>query len=261
MEYQYILVEKKGGIGRITLNRPDKLNAWMAEMREEIGAALESLGADSSVRTVIVTGAGRAFCAGHDRDTVLDDISLAERREADCHSIRRIVTALTTMEKPVIAMVNGAATGGGAALALWCDLIIASEDANIGLGFVRLGLGPIWGVAYLLPRVVGIAKAKELLFRGSLMNAHEAEKLGLINKVVPADKLEEETMALAKELAQAATKTIGIAKKLINQGLAENLSSHLYYEAVMEVECSKLEDLKEGLKAFVEKRKPEFPGK
>ena len=261
MEYQYILMEKKDGIGRITLNRPDKLNAWMAEMREEVGAALESLGADSSVRAVIVTGAGRTFCAGHDRDTIPDDVSLAERREADCHSLRRIITALTTMEKPVIAMVNGAATGGGATLALWCDLIVASENASIGLGFIRLGLSPMWGVSYLLPRIVGIAKAKELLFRGSLMNAHEAEKLGLINKIVPADKLEAETMALAKELAQAATKTIGIAKKMINQGLAENLSSHLLYEAAMEIECSKLEDLKEGIKAFVEKRKPEFTGK
>jgi 2-(1,2-epoxy-1,2-dihydrophenyl)acetyl-CoA isomerase len=261
MKYQYILVEKKDRIGKITLNRPDKLNAWMAEMREEVGAALEELAEDDSIRVVITTGAGRAFCAGHDRDTVLDDLTLAERREADSHSIRRIVTAMTTMEKPLIAMVNGVATGGGAAFALWSDMIIASEESKIGLGFVRLGLSPMWGVAYLLPHTIGIARAKELLFRGRLMDAQEAEKFGLINRVVPADKLEEETMALATELAHAATKTIGIVKKMINQGLTADISSHLNYEAIMEVECSKLEDLKEGIKAFVEKRKPEFPGK
>ena len=261
MEYKHILVEKKEGVAMLTLNRPEVLNAWMTEMRDEVGAALESFGTDDEVRVVIITGAGRAFCAGHDRNTIIDDLKDAATREHDSRTVRQIILTIVNMGKPVIAMVNGPAAGGGCNLALWCDLIIASENAHFGQTFIRIGLVPEWGSTYLVPHLVGIARANEALFTGRLIDAPEAERIGLINKVVPADELEAVTMKLARELAQGPTKTIGLAKRLLNQARHIDLTAFLLYESEILQLCTQTEDLQEGLAAFLAKRAPQFKGR
>ena len=173
----------------------------------------------------------------------------------------RAVSAVTVLEKPVIAMVNGDAVGAGCNLALACDLVIAAEAARFGEVFVRLGLGPDWGGAYFLPRLIGLAKAKELLFTGKIISAREAEQIGLINQVVPADQLEETVMNLAAQLAQSATRAIGMMKTFLHKVWQMDLANALQYEAYVQSECIKTEDHQEAVRAFLEKKKPVFKGK
>ncbi|MDY6833437.1 MAG: enoyl-CoA hydratase [Chloroflexota bacterium] len=258
MEFKDILLEKQDGIARVTLNRPDVLNAFSLEMREEVGTAFEGFALDDNVRVVVLTGAGRAFCAGGDIKGwgELGDDGLTVL----LNLARRAIKAITSLEKPVIAMVNGAAAGAGCNLALACDLIIASEKARFGETFVKVGLGPDWGGAYLLPRLVGMSRAKELLFTGKMIKATEAEALGLVNRVVPPEELEVVTMELATELATSPTRAIGLTKTFLHKAWQMDLNAALEYEGYVQSECIKTDDHKEGVQAFLEKRQANFTG-
>jgi len=255
-----LLIEKKDGIAKVTLNRPEVLNAFSIEMREGLGILFENFAQDETVRVVIITGAGKAFCAGGDIKG-WGDLKDENRRNLIIGLAHKAVKAITALEKPVIAMVNGDAVGAGCNLALACDMIIAAETARFGEVFVRLGLGPDWGGAYFLPRLIGLAKAKELLFMGKIISAAEAERIGLINQVVPAEQLEDTVMKLAKQLAQSATKAIGMMKIFLHKAWQMDLATALEYEAFVQSECIRTEDHQEAVKAFLEKKKPVFKGR
>lgn len=255
-----LLLEKKGNIAIVTLNRPDVLNAFSIEMREGLAITFESFARDDDVRSVVITGAGRAFSTGGDIKG-WGDLKNENRMKTIMEFAHRSVKAITSLEKPVIAMVNGDAVGAGCNLALACDLIIVSENARFGEVFVKIGLGPDWGGAYFLPRVIGMAKAKELLFTGKIIGAKEALEIGLINSVVPHEELEKTVMKLAEKLSQSATKAIGMTKAFLHKAWQMDLKEALEYEAFMQKELMKTTDHKEAVKAFLNKTKPVFIGK
>jgi len=205
MSEGHVLIEIEDGVGTLTLNRPDKLNAFIGEMRGEIAGGIETLGADDGVRAVIITGTGRAFCAGADVKylTHLIETRAIDEAVALVEAGRRVASAIRGMPKPVIAAVNGPAAGGGANLALACDLRLASETASIGQTFNRIGLHPDWGGTYAVPRLVGPARTAELFFFAEMVPAAECERIGLVNRVVPADEL----MPLAREWARTLART------------------------------------------------------
>ena len=260
MTYQDIIVSRNNGVAVVTLSRPEVLNALSEAMREEIGTAFESFQDDDTVRAVVITGAGRAFCAGGDLK-MFDKLSDPDRRRNIFKMMRRALTAITGLGKPVIAMVNGAAAGAGCNIALSCDIIMASEKAIFSEAFVRIGLAPDWAGAYFLTRMIGVHRAKEMAFRGMRLDAREAERIGLINHVVPHDRLESMTMELAEELATSPTRAIGSIKKLIQKAWLMDMSALLDYEAELQEELVETHDHKEGVKAFLEKRKPCFEGR
>ena len=195
MSYEHILVSREGTVGTVTINRPNKLNAFAGQMRQDMAAALAELSADTAIRVVVVTGAGRAFCAGADVGYMQDLLERGDTKgfTALVEAGRAVVTAIRETPKPVIASVNGPAAGGGANLALACDVRIASDRASIGQTFTRIGLHPDWGGTYLLPRLVGPSRALELFFSGEMVSAAEALRLGLFSRVVPHERLAVET--------------------------------------------------------------------
>jgi 2-(1,2-epoxy-1,2-dihydrophenyl)acetyl-CoA isomerase len=260
---EHILVRVDGPIGRVTLNRPDKLNAFVGDMRDRIGEVLERLGGDDAVRVVIITGAGRAFCAGADVGYMTDMVEGERFEEARAlvEAGRRVTMAITRMPKPVIAALNGPAAGGGANLALACDLRIASERASIGQTFNRIGLHPDWGGTWFLPRLVGPARAAELFFLADMVDAAEAERIGLVNRVVPHERLEEEVEELAERLAAKPALPIRLAKEALRQTWGADLDTMLDYEVRAQEACFRSEDALEGVRAFVEKRPPRFGGR
>jgi 2-(1,2-epoxy-1,2-dihydrophenyl)acetyl-CoA isomerase len=255
-----ILVEKKENLAKVTLNRPEVLNAFSIEMREGLANIVDNLAADDDVRAVVITGAGRAFSAGGDIKS-WGDLKDENKMKSIMGFVHRAVKGITSMEKPVIAMVNGDAVGAGCNLALACDLIVASENARFGEVFVRIGLGPDWGGAYLLPRLIGMAKAKELLFTGKIISANEALEMGLINNVVPLENLEETGMKLAERLSRSATRAIGMTKNFLQKAWHMDLEEALNYEALMQKELMETTDHKEAVKAFLNKEKPTFIGR
>ena len=260
MSYETIILETKDGVGTLTLNRPEKLNAIDRRMIEELGNALVETSKDTGIRALVITGAGRGFCSGADVGDMAQAAIPIENRYWT-QMAHKIVLGLTDLEKPVIAKVNGAAAGIGCSLALSADMIIASESARFGLIFSRIGLIPDGGSLFHLPRLVGPAKAKELIFTAKMIDAKEAERIGLINKAVPADELDNEVNMLAKQLAEGPTAAFGIAKKIINQGLSMDLGSVLECEAFGQAIAGTTQDAQEGVVAFLEKRKAEFKGR
>ncbi|MDP2480988.1 MAG: enoyl-CoA hydratase [Candidatus Palauibacterales bacterium] len=257
---EHILVEVDGPIGRVTLNRPDKLNAFVGDMRDRIGEVLERLGGDEAVRVVVVTGAGRAFCAGADVRYMTDMVEEERFEEARAlvEAGRRVTMAITRMPKPVIAALNGPAAGGGANLALACDLRIASERASIGQTFNRIGLHPDWGGTWFLPRLVGPARAAELFFLADMVDAAEAERIGLVNRVVPHERLEAEVEELAERLAAKPALPIRLAKEALRQTWGSDLEAMLDFEVRAQDACFRSSDAREGVRAFVEKRPARF---
>jgi 2-(1,2-epoxy-1,2-dihydrophenyl)acetyl-CoA isomerase len=257
-----VLFKEEGGVAWLTMNRPEVLNAWDPEMIHNLADRLSDIGQDEKVRAVVITGAGKAFSAGGDikvQKQFLDQ-PLAARLERATIG-QWIIRHITTMEKPVIAAVNGAAVGAACDMALACDIRIASENVSFSELFIRRGLIPDMGGMFFLPRLVGVARAKELIFSGDIIDAWEAERIGLVNKVVPAEKLETETRELARRLANGPTKAIGLAKKVINKSLSTDLETSLDYALQALTICYYTEDHAEATRAFWEKREPQFKGK
>jgi len=261
--WENILFSKEEGIGTLTLNRPDSLNALGGNMRQEILAALEGAVADDEIRVIVITGAGKGFCAGGDVKEFVSGTSQTETRlPFDQRPTRdKIVLLLQATGKPVIASVNGVAAGGGCNLALACDLRIASDRARFGEVFVRRGIHPDWGGIWFLPRIVGYAKAAELIFSGEVIDASEALRIGLVNQVVPHEELATATRQFALTLAKNAPIPIALAKKCLQQFSRLDLGQALDHERFAQEICQRTEDWAEGTRSFVEKRPPVFKGK
>lgn len=262
MTYEHILVSETEGIVTIMLNRPDKLNAFIGHMRRDLAEALEHAGSDRGVRVVIITGAGRAFCAGGDVRFMAE---LMQRRDSEefariLGSGRRVITAIRHMSKPVIAAVNGPASGAGANLAFACDLRIASTTATFSQSFVKVGLVPDWGGTFFLPRLVTPNKACELFFLGESIDAYDALRLSIVNQVVAPEELEATTMQLAERLRAAPPIALAAAKQAVYTSEAADLEEMLRYETETQLRCFESEDAHEGVHAFLEKRDPRFTG-
>jgi 2-(1,2-epoxy-1,2-dihydrophenyl)acetyl-CoA isomerase len=262
MTYEHILISETEGIVTITLNRPDKLNAFVGHMRRDLAEALEHAGSDRGIRVVIITGAGRAFCAGGDVQFMAD---LMQRRDSEefariLGAGRRVITAIRHMTKPVIAAVNGPAAGAGANLAFACDLRIAATTATFTQSFVKVGLVPDWGGTFFLPRLVTPNKACELFFLGESISADEALRLSIVNQVVTPEELESATMRIAERLRAAPPIALAAAKQAVYASEAADLDEMLRYETEAQLRCFESEDGREGVHAFLEKRDPQFTG-
>jgi len=257
-----ILLAEADGVATMVLNRPEKLNAFDDAMRSEFLVAIDALAARRDLRVLVITGAGRAFSAGGDvaymvrlkQQGAAYEGGLGTLVDAGATAIRKIVA----LPCPTIACVNGPAAGGGANLALACDLRIASDRASFGQSFVKIGMHTDWGGSYYLPRLVGLAKALELCWLGDMIDASEALRLGLVNRVVPHDALETETRALAARLAAAPQTSVRAAKRNLRAGLARTLAECLDAEYQAQAACWESADSGEGVRAFVEKRAPSF---
>jgi 2-(1,2-epoxy-1,2-dihydrophenyl)acetyl-CoA isomerase len=261
MGFSTILLEKSEHIATLTLNRPDARNAIDLVMREEIVAALDEMEADESGRVLIVTGAGQHFCAGGDVKTMQAKRHTAAEGRARVELLNRMVLRLVNFPKPTLAMVDGFAVGAGFNLALACDLIVASDRARFGQLFSKIGLVPDGGGTYFLPRLVGPAKAKELVFTADIIDAEEALRLGLVNRVVPTGDLRQATLALAGRIAEGPPKVLALAKHLLNRSANVDLPGALELEAFAQSVALTGEDHQEGLRAFFEKRPPKFQGR
>jgi 2-(1,2-epoxy-1,2-dihydrophenyl)acetyl-CoA isomerase len=266
-----LLRELDSGVLTITLNRPDAGNAMTAAMRDQISDWMEEASADLEVRVVVITGAGdRTFCSGADlrsgqKPEKPRPEGAPERAVGDASRLirrgwQRLVASILDCEKPVIAAVNGTAAGGGMHLALACDLVVMSESAKFIEVFVRRGIAPDAGGAWLLTRLVGIQRAKELFFFGDDVPAQEAYRIGLVNRVVPPGQLRSVVSELAQRLAMAPTKAIGAAKWLTNRALDVDRATSLDDEAMVQELVTHTEDSREGIAAFVERRTPNFKG-
>jgi len=253
-----VLKERQDGVLVLTLNRPEKLNAITGELLDALYAALKEGEEDREVRARLLTGAGRAFSAGQDLT------EFGDRKpdyEAHLRRYNRVVEALSGLEKPLVVAVNGVAAGAGMSLALWGDLRLAAVGASFTTAFVRIGLVPDSGLSFLLPRLVGLAKAQELLLLSPRLSAEEALALGLVHRVVPAEKLMEEALSLAKELAQGPTRAYALTKKLLLETYRLSLTEALALEAVLQGQAGQTQDHEEGVRAFREKRPPRFQGR
>jgi enoyl-CoA hydratase len=258
--YQTLLYGKKDGIGTVTLNRPDKRNALNSTVYKELYDVFEAIENDPEVRVAVLTGAGdRAFCAGSDI-AEMQNMGPLEIQKFMA-TIRKTSDFVYALTKPTIAAVNGYALGGGCELSMCCDLRIASEKARFGQPEITLGLIPGASGTQRLPRLIGAAKAKEMIFTGDLIDAATALNLGLVNKVVPPEKLMEEVLALAAKLAGMSGPVLAMAKMAINTGLDTDIGSGLNMEAKCNALCFATEDRKEGMDAFLEKRKAVFKNK
>ena len=257
-------LEKLDGIATLTLNRPDKLNALTTRMRTAAFPRLfRQLQADDDVRVLIITGAGRAFCAGADVAELgaTTQSSPGPGREARLQALGSFALLLYNLDKPVIAAINGVAAAAGVSIALLADIRIASENARFGMAFVARGLVPDCGSTFSMPRLLGAAKSLELMYTGDFIDAKEAERIGLVNKVVPHDSLMDEATALARKLAKAPPLTLAQTKRAVHSGLINNLDQQLYFESYAQDFCLQTEDFKEGVSSFLEKREPQFKGR
>lgn len=250
-----------GGIATITLNRPERLNALTFEVYRELTDTFAALRDEKEIRVVVITGSGRAFCSGGDVKDIIGELfsrdmeGLLEFTRMTCELVRNI----RVLPKPVIASLNGTTAGAGACIALASDIRIATEDARIAFLFTKVGLaGADMGAAYLLPRVVGLAKATELLYTGDFISAAEAERIGLYNQVVPSSELSATTQSLAERLAQGPGFALAKTKEMLNRELDMNLETALECEAQAQAICMQHPDYREAYEAFVSKRAPKF---
>ncbi len=261
---QIVLVGDQAGVRTITLNRPDVRNAFNGELIAALEKAVRDADDDEAVRCVVITGAGRAFCSGQDLAELADryegeqPLELGQRL---CNEYNPMITKIRTMEKPVVAAVNGAAIGAGCSLALACDLRIAAESAILVQGFVKIGLVPGSGSTFMLPRLVGAGRAAELAFTGRKVEAREALQLGLVNQVVPDAELPTETTKLAEKLAGLPTRAIGLTKRALNAAWTADLEGQLALEAELQAVAGRTNDHQEGVRAFLDKRPPRFEGR
>ena len=258
---QTMILEKKEGLATITLNTPERLNAMSPQQILDLVEVCAEIGEDEEIRAVVITGAGKAFLAGGDVETDIKPLSSMSPSEFNTYMKRAdyFYRALVDMEKPVIAAINGYAVGAGLDLAMCCDIRIASEDAKMGVFFVKMGLVPESG-AYLMPRLIGLGRAKLLSFTGDLIDGKEAERIGLVEKVVPADQLMPTALELANKFVNGPT-CIGMIKKQLNESMGMSFETALDYAIRLQYQCIHTGDHKEAVNAFLEKRKPVFKGR
>ncbi len=249
----------ENSVGIITLNRPEKFNSFVRQMAFDFQARLDECEENSEVRAIYITGEGKAFCAGQDLAEAVDPTRTDLDKIVEEH-YNPIIERLRKIEKPIVCGVNGVAAGAGANIALACDITIACESAAFIQAFSKIGLIPDSGGTFYLPRLIGLQKATALMFLGDKVMAADAEKLGMIYKAVADEELQEIALETAKKLAKMPTKGIGLTKKLLNQTYNNTLTEQLALENVTQTEAGQTYDYKEGVNAFLEKRKPEFKG-
>jgi 2-(1,2-epoxy-1,2-dihydrophenyl)acetyl-CoA isomerase len=263
MPYETVELRIEDGVAEITLNRPERLNAWNAQFGDELRAALLKDAADESVRSVLITGAGRGFSSGADLKEMLEQGTAGEIPDVGDMLRTRyhpIIKGIRELPKPVVAAVNGPAVGIGCSLALACDLIWAAESAVFGLAFVNIGLVPDGGSTFLVPVAAGKARALEMALLGEPIPAERALDWGLINRVVPDDKLLEEARDVARKLAQGPTRSYANSKRALNNSFLKIMDEQLDLEADMQGQMVRTTDFIEGVSAFVEKRDARFTG-
>jgi 2-(1,2-epoxy-1,2-dihydrophenyl)acetyl-CoA isomerase len=263
MDFEHIEFEIEDGIARIVMNRPEVLNSYNRQMALDVQKALGVCRDDPAVRSIVLTGAGRAFCAGQDLAEVLpkeggEAIDLAEVVRT---CFNPIITQIRSLEKPVIAAVNGVAAGAGANLALACDFVVASEKASFIQSFSQVGLVPDSGGTFMLPRLVGMARATSLMMLAEKVRARDAVEMGMIYRACEPDMLSEEVDGLARRVAGLPTRGLGLTKRLINQAFETDLATQLAAEERDQGEAGRTEDYAEGVAAFLEKRTPHFQGR
>lgn len=263
-DYQDIILAREDRIATITLNRPEKVNALSPAMMDGVVRAVDEVRQDDEIRVLVINGAGRGFCSGADVS------GIGERAQwTSAESVRwmerlpfvRLASLMRSLKKPTIASVHGVALGGGFSLALACDIRIAAQSAQFGMLYARLGLVPDMGATFILPQVVGVSRACEIMFSADTIDSAEAERIGLVSRVVPDAELEAATRELASKLAKRAPISLGHIKHAIYRGLRSDLDSHMDLEIYLMSLCRETEDHKEALRAFLEKREPLFRGR
>jgi 2-(1,2-epoxy-1,2-dihydrophenyl)acetyl-CoA isomerase len=255
-----ILFSKENGVGYITLNRPEKFHSFNREMALAFQQALDDCEKDEAIRCIYVTGSGKAFCAGQDLAEAIDPNG-AELEQIVREHYNPIITRLRNIEKPIVCAVNGVAAGAGANIALACDIVLATKSASFIQAFSKIALIPDSAGTFVLPRLVGMQRALALTMLGDKVSADEAVSMGMIYKSFPDESFDAETKQIAINLAQMPTKGLGLTKRLMNQSYNNTLEQQLDMEKQLQVEAGATEDFKEGVNAFLEKRKPVFKGK
>jgi 2-(1,2-epoxy-1,2-dihydrophenyl)acetyl-CoA isomerase len=255
-----ILTEHRSGVMQITLNRPEVYNSFNRTMALQMQASLNEAAANESVRAVVITGSGKAFCAGQDLAEAIDPEGPGLERILAEH-YNPIIQQIVALPKPVVALVNGVAAGAGANIALACDVVIAHEQASFIQAFSKIGLIPDSGGTYFLPRLIGAQKALALMMTGDKVSAKEAEALNMIYKAVEAETYETFTADFVSKLALMPTRALALTKKAVQESWNNTLSEQLNLELALQVEAGNTEDFKEGVQAFLDKRKPNFTGK
>jgi 2-(1,2-epoxy-1,2-dihydrophenyl)acetyl-CoA isomerase len=272
MDFEQILYDTTDGVATITLNRPERMNAFTDTMLREWAHALEAARLDHDVRVVVITGAGRGFCAGADlrgamsgagqqREEPQGPPTAASRRNWLRDGVHYVPRAVQLLDKPYIAAVNGAAVGAGMDMASMADLRIASESAKFGMSYVKVGLVPGDGGCFLLPRIVGLQKALELIWTGDIIDAQEAQRIGYVTKVVPGESLMDETMAFARRLAEGPAVAMQLAKRLVYRGMESTWHEAFEQANTAMAIAQTTEDAREGPRAFAESRPPKFTGR
>ncbi|WP_179339716.1 enoyl-CoA hydratase-related protein [Winogradskyella ludwigii] len=255
-----ILLKIENKIAYITLNRPEVFNSFNREMAFLLHDTLDACETNDEVRAIVLTGNGKAFCAGQDLKEVTDpDLNPGFKKILEEH-YNPIITRIRNIKKPVIAAVNGVAAGAGANIALACDIVVAHEKVSFIQAFSLIGLVPDSAGTFFLPRLIGFQKALALAMLGDKISAEEAEKMGMIYKMIPLESFEEDVNKLALKLANMPTKALGMIKELFNKSMTNDLESQLAFESKLQIEAAQTEDYKEGVAAFIEKRQPNFKG-
>jgi enoyl-CoA hydratase len=255
MAYENIILEKEENIAVVTFNRPEAMNALNNQTRTEFAAAIAEVSADAEIKVLILTGNGKSFVAGS------DIVEFKKTTPLAAHNITRLGEMVEKLEKPVIAAVNGSCLGGGCEIAMGCDIIIASEKAKFGQTEINIGIIPGGGGTQRLQRLIGTCRAKELIYTGDIIGAEEADRIGLVNRVVPMDELMPTAKEMAKKIATKSAAALKLAKTAINRGMRTDLESGLKYEYELYSLSLTLEDKVEGVNAFLEKRAPKFVGR
>jgi 2-(1,2-epoxy-1,2-dihydrophenyl)acetyl-CoA isomerase len=262
--YEDIKLNREGAVARVTIDRPDRLNAMTTRTSDELVDAFTTLGEDTEVRTIVITGEGRGFSAGQDLTEFRSDYEAGRERDIEGHlrvTYNRLILQVVETPKPVVAEINGVAAGAGLSLALACDLRVAGDGARFTLAFVKIGLIPDSGATWTLARTVGYARALELALTGDVIDAERALEIGLVHRVVADDSLRDEVDALAKQLAELPTRAIAETRRLFLTGQGGSLAEALDREALSQGEMGRTHDHLEGVAAFLEKREPKFEGR
>ncbi|WP_456441957.1 enoyl-CoA hydratase-related protein [Psychroserpens sp.] len=261
MSNNSILLKIENKVACITLNRPEVFNSFNREMALSLQSIMDNCETNDEVRAIVLTGSGKAFCAGQDLKEVTDpDLNPGFKKILEEH-YNPIITRIRSIKKPIIAAVNGVAAGAGANIALACDIVVAHEKVSFIQAFSLIGLVPDSAGTFFLPRLIGFQKASALAMLGDKVSAEEAERLGMLYKVLPLESFEDDVNKLALKLANMPTKALGFIKELFNQSMTNTLDEQLALESKLQIEAAQSEDYAEGVAAFIEKRKPEFKGR